>query len=696
MTRPTLGPLCRAILLAVVLTGASIARAELISLEIHRREPFAGRVAYGQVGAYEILAGVARFAVDPAHARNQMIVDLALAPRNQGGKVEFESDVFILAPKDLRRGNGAILFDVHNRGNKRALHYFNDAPGDNDPSDAAAAGDGFLFRRGYSVVWCGWNGELLPGAGRMLLRVPVALEDGKPVRGVVRYEMATNAPADVLPLARRGGHGTYPPTARGEAEGVLTWRMRETDPRVAIPRGQWSLERSPPPSVERGAATNLGAIRMRLAGGFRPGYLYELVCEAEGPIVQGLGFTAVRDLVSFLHHDGSARNPLRGADGKTPYTRAHAFGVSQSGRFLRQLLYEGFNVDEAGRKVFDGLMPHVAGGSLGSFNHRFAQPTRLNSQHEEHLYPCDRFPFTYGDEVDPFRHRTDDILRTTASLDPRLLPKVMHTQSATEYWQRSGSLVHTDPLGSRDAVLPDNVRLYAFGGTQHSAAKDPPDRGPCDNLQNPVDARPILRALLEALDAWVRDGTPPPPSVYPRIDAGTLVPWQQAHTGFPAIPGVRYPDVIQTPSALDYGPDFESKGIIAVEPPRVLGRYVVRVPRSGPDGNDLGTLLMPQVAVPLATSTGWNLRRRDVGAEGMMALLMGSYLPFPRTRAEREATGDPRASLEERYGSFDAYRKQFSAACETLRTGRYLLGEDVDRLVKDVEKHRSRFARSTE
>jgi hypothetical protein len=678
MTRIALAALAASCLLPAA------ARAELVKLDIHRREPFAGGMTFGDTGPYEVLIGVARYAIDPAHARNRAIVDLSLALRNADGMVEFESDVYILAPKDPTKGNGAILNDVHNRGNKLALRFFNDAPGDNRPTDAAAAGNGFLFRRGYTVVWCGWNGELLPGNDRLLLRAPVATEGGKPIRGVVRYEMSTNARAESLPLARREGHGSYPPTERGEADAVLTWRMREGDRRVPIPRGQWSLERVPVPPVNEGVPGTLGQVRLKLAGGFRPGYLYELVCEAEGPIVQGVGYAAVRDLISFLRYDASPRNPLRTPAGKSAITRAHGFGVSQSGRFLRNALYLGFNADEAGRRVFDGLIPHVAGGGLGFFNHRFAQPTRFNGQHEEHLYPIDYFPFAYGDAADHLTGRTDGILRRTTAEDQKLLPKVMHTQGAGEYWHRCGSLVHTDTGGTKDAEIPATVRVYTFGGTQHSAANNPPDRGFADNLLNPADCRPFLRALLDALDAWARDGTAPPPSVYPRIDKGTLVAWRQSSTGFPALPGVRYPEVIQTPAALDFGPDFEAKGIITVEPPRVRGHYVVLVPKCGPDGNDLGTLLLPDVAVPLATYTGWNLRHRDVGAEGMLALLMGSYLPFPRSREERLALGDPRESVAERYGSFDAYRKQFAGACDVLRERRYLLKEDADRLVKGV------------
>ena len=677
-------------LLALVLSLHGSARAELRTLEIQRREPFASGAVFGEVGPYEIIAGVAKFAVDPRHARNQAIVDLSRAPRNADGLVEFEADFFILAPKDRSRGNGAILYDVNNRGNKLALRMFNYAPGGNNPTSEKDAGDGFLFRRGYTVVWCGWIGELLSGDHRLLLRAPVATEDGKPIRGVVRYEMVTDRPAEALPLSRREGHGSYSPSERGEKEGVLTWRMRETDERVPIPRGQWSLERLPVAKVEHGVQGTLPQIRLRLSGGFRPGYIYELICEAEGPIVQGLGYAATRDLISFLKYDATKQNPLA-AGGKSAINRAHGFGVSQSGRFLRNYLYLGFNADEKDRKVFDGLMPHVAGGGLGFFNHRFAQPTRHNGQHEEHLYPADVFPFTYGEMTDPLSKRTDGILRRTAAEDPRHLPKVMHTQSAAEYWHRSGSLVHTDPLGTKDAVVPPEVRIYAFGGTQHGPAADPPRRNGSDNLPNPGDYRPFLRALLEALDQWVKDGTAPPDSVYPRIDQGTLVDWTQKSTGFPAIPGVRYPEVIQRPPFAFLGPDFLTRGVISVEPPEVRGHYVVRVPKSGPDGNDLGCLLPPEVRTPLATYTGWNLRSREVGAEAMLFSLLGSYIPFPKTRAERQQTGDPRESIEERYGSFEEYQKRFAAGCAELVERRYLLAEDARRLIDGREKMRSLF-----
>jgi hypothetical protein len=654
------------------------ARAELIELKILHREPHDGGKAFEPTGPYEKIVAVARFAVDPEHLMNKAITDLNLAPRNLQGKVEFESDVYILAPKDLARGNGALFYDVNNRGNKLALGMFN-TPADNP----------FLMRRGYTVVWCGWDGELLPGGDRLLLKPPVAMENGKPVRGIVRFETVTDKPAKSAPLSRRDNHGSYVPTAEGLEKAVLTQRPHERDPRVTVPRSQWRVVPQPMIAVKEGVAGTLPQVRLELETGFEPGMLYELVCECEGPIVQGTGFAAVRDLISFLRHDQTPKNPFRRADGKPAYDRAFAFGVSQSGRFLRQMLFDGFNQDEHDRIVFDGLVPHVAGGGLGFFNHRFAQPTRHNGQHEEHLYPADVFPFTYGASTDPFTQRNDSILRHYNKREKK--PMVMHTQSAAEYWHRSGSLVHTDPLGKQDAPIPWNVRVYGFGGTQHGPAADPPAKGIAQNLANPADYRPFLRALLDALDEWVRTGKEPPPSVYPLIADKTAVDWKPAATGFPRLPGIKHPAVIQQPPFADFGPDFFTRRIITQEPPVVKGEYVVLVPKSDADGNDTGTLNLPDVAVPLATYTGWNLRSKEVGAEGALASLMGSYIPLPRTKADRDQSGDPRRSIEERYGSFETYRKRYAEACETLVRGRYLLAEDAKRLIDGRTKVKPQF-----
>lgn len=677
----------------LVLFAPTLASAELLSLEIHRREPFAGGKSFDKVGPYEIIQGVARFGVKPQHARNKLIVDLPLALRNKEGLVEFASDFFILAPKNPEKGNGAILYDVNNRGNKLALRMFNSAPAVNDPKTEKDAGNGFLMRKGFTVVWCGWIGELLPGNDRLLLQAPVATDGGKPITGTVRYEMVSDKETDAMPLSRRDGHGSYSPTKKGEAEGVLTWRLHPKAKPVPIPREQWSLERVPIPKVAKGVQGTLQQIKLKLSGGFRPGYIYELVCEAEGPIVQGVGFAAVRDLVSFLRHDGSKQNPLATAKGKSSINKAYAFGVSQSGRFLRHMLYQNFIIDEKDRRVFDGLMPHVAGGGLGFFNHRFAQPTRHNAQHEEHWYPADVFPFTYGVQTDPFSKRVDGILKRYVDEqrgEDHVL--IMHTQSAAEYWHRSGSLVHTDPLGTKDFDdTQEAVCIYAFGGTQHGPAPWPPTKGIADNLANPADYTPFLRALLVAMHEYCVNRTAPPRSVYPNIANKTLVDWRQDSTGFPAIPGVRYPEVIQQPSVTYFGPQFLTKSLISIDPPQLKGDYVVLAPKCAKDGNEIGTLLLPEVFVPLATYTGWNLRHRSAGAEGMLASLQGSYIPFPKTEKERKSTGDPRLSVEERYGSFKDYCKEFARSCANLEGAGYLLHEDVERMEEGLEGKKAFF-----
>lgn len=649
----------------LILVLAASLWGEVVSIELTSRQPYAEGKPFGECGAYEQWRGKVRFAVDPMLDANRQVVDLELAPRNSAGRVEFSADLEILAPADLSKATGSLLYDVNNRGNRTCLGQFN------------GGGDDFLMRQGFIVVWSGWIAETLPGGDRLRLTAPIATDHGRPIRGIVRAEMSPDQPAQRLNIAQWANQGSYPPSEQGLDKAMLTWRLREKDPRVPIPRLQWRLEqRWIDANGERG---QLPLVELVLAGGFQPGYLYELIYEAEGPIVQGLGLAGIRDLVSFLKYHAGDRNPLRRSDGSSAVKYAYGFGTSQSGRCLRMFLYDGFNADEQDRQVFDGLMPHVAGGGLGFFNHRFASPTRHNSQHDNHLYPADMFPFTYGEEQDPFTHATDGILRRARAAG--VVPKVMHTQSSSEYWHRSGSLVHTDPLGRRDADIPAEVRIYSFGGCQHGAGSGTTGQRANGQLPaNPSDYRPFLRALLMALDVWVREGKEPPESVYPRLSDTTLAGWQEADSGWHAVPGVRYPDTIQQPESLDRGPAFRSSRQITIEPPISRGHYVVRVPAYGPDNNESGTLLLPSVAVPIATYTSWNLRYRSIGAENELLTLSGGYIPLAKTAAERQAAGDPRPALAERYRDFDDYRRQFLAAAQKLVDQKYLLAEDLPRL----------------
>jgi hypothetical protein len=437
-------------------------------------------------------------------------------------------------------------------------------------------------------------------------------------------------------------------------------------------------------------AGQLPMIELEVSGGLQPGWIYEVVYEAEGPLVQGTGLAGIRDIIAALKHGAGQRNPLQTDAGQPLIQRALAFGTSQSGRCLRHFLWEGFNADEQGRRVLDGVISHVAGGGLGYFNHRFASPTRTNGQHDEHLFPADYFPFTYGDSTDPFTNETDGILKKCRATNT--VPKVFHTQSSSEYWHRSGSLVHTDPLGKQDAEIPADVRLYTFGGTQHGPGSGFPAAKAGGQLPaNPANYTPFMRALVLALDAWVKDGKEPPPSVYPRIADGTLVGWKKHEIGWPAIPGVNYPDVIQQPPHLDRGPQWATGRIATIEPPEIKGHYAVKVPALDADGNERGTLNLPAITVPVATYTSWNLRDASIGAAGELLNLQGGYIPFAATRDQRQQTKDPRPSLAERYGSFPEYERRYLEAAHRLVARGYLLPEDLPRLKSLCEQFKSVF-----
>jgi hypothetical protein len=659
---------------AMIFLIAQPTRAEVTRFDIQSRDLFAGGKSFGEVGPYERITGRVYYELDPTLRQNSNVIDLKLAPLNADGKVELFGDLFILAPQDLTKGNGALIYDVNNRGNKLALRFFNFGEGSNNPTSVEHAGDGFLMRNGFTIVWSGWDGELLPGNNRLRLSPPVARDDGKPITGLVRCEIVPTSNM-TRTVVNWSNHGSYRPTEAGLRTATLTHRIRPPDAREPIPRAEWTLHVK---EVESDLPSQLPKVELELPGGFKSGHIYELIYEAQDPLVHGTCFTALRDLISALKHGGGAQNPLLLRD-KTVIKRAHGFGVSQSGRFLREYVFWGFNEDEQGRRVFDGVIPHVSGAGLGSFNHRFAQPTRHVTQHDHHDYPADRFPFTYETQTDSLSGQTSGILQRARASDTE--PLVLHTQSAAEYWTRSGSLAHTDPQGQRDAGIPDNVRVYLFGGTQHGPSSFPPTKGAGKNLTNPADYKPFLRALLLRLDRWARDGEPAPSSVYPTIREGTLIAWNQMATGFPYISGVDYPQVIQQPSCWDYGPRWLTEGIVDIQPPQARGDYHVLVPRCNDDGNELGCLLPPEVAVPTATFTGWNLRSRKAGAENELVSLQGSYLPFSLTKAARVQRNDPRLSVEERYGTLDRYVEQLTAECRDLQDAGFMLAEDVQRTI---------------
>lgn len=651
--------------LASLAAFPAAALAEVVQVQIEQRESFAEGHAFDRSGPYERIRGKIRLEVDPEAEVNARIADLQRAPRNARGRVEFRTDFDLLKPVDPQRGNRRLFYDVNNRGNKLALGAFNNRGG-NDPRTLADAGNGFLMREGYSILWCGWNGDVRPGEGRLTMELPIATDNGEPLTGRVHAEICVNAPAFSQPIAW-GNSEPSPSVSLDNAGATLTMQPSADAMPVEVPRTEWAFAR-----FENGTAIP-DPRQVYVKAGFRPGWLYELVYTARDPRVTGLGFAAVRDVVSFFRHaagDSPERsNPLAGA-----IERAYVFGISQSGRFIHHFVFEGFNADEAGRTVFDGALAHVGGGGRGYFNHRFAQTTRHGSQHEEVLFPSEMFPFTTVPQEDPVTGERGEILARARARGT--VPKLFFTETSTEYWCRAASLLHTDVTGETDLGLDPQVRLYFVTGAQHGVSASS-DRGMYQNPVNVLDHRPILRALLVAMDRWVTTGAEPPVSRLPRIDAGTLIPLETWRQQMPVIPSVNLPQAFYVPRRLDFGPRFSSEGIADFVPPRVGPAYRTLVPAVDRDGNELAGIRLPDVAVPLATYTGWNVRGVAAGAPGALGRWSGSYLPFARTREEREKSGDPRLSVRERYPTRAAYLAQMTAAALALADEKLLLAEDV-------------------
>jgi hypothetical protein len=649
---------------------AHVTRVEIIS----RTDVLDGR-AFGLAGPYEKIVGRVYFAVKPNNLHNKRIVDLDKAPRNAQGEVEFSADLYLLKPKDMNKGNNDVLFEVSNRGGKGILHLVN---GYSPSGPEGEYGDGFLLREGYTVAWVGWEFDVAEHGENLKLYAPVAHDaGGKEIRGLVRSDFTPAQKVDDMPLGHfllgPTGGKSYPVDDPASAKNVLTVRDTPDGARQTIPRSQWSFAHR----VDGKLATDPHFIH--LDGGFRPGKIYEVVYEAKDPVVAGLGLAAVRDFLSFLKYDSQSTAPVK---------HVYAVGISQSGRFLRHFLYQDFNADEQGRPVMDGVIAHVAGAGRGSFNHRFAQPSRDAQPLSSIFFPTDLFPFTDLPETDPDTSETSGFL--DASIKSQHAPKLFLTNTSYEYWGRAASLIHISPDGLSDAKIGENVRVYFLAGLQHFSASFPSQKSnpgsPDSNAQQRYNPNPIQwywRALITDMDQWVKDSTAPPPSTYPKIADATLVPLGK--WAFPKIPGVNKPHEVSLAYHLDFGPQWKD-GIVSLEPPRVGKPFVVLVPQSDADGNDLGGVTLPELQVPLATYTGWNLRDPSIGAGDLRLSFYGSFIPFARTAAEREKSGDPRLSIAERYASRDEYMGKFAEAAMKLIHERFLLREDLPALLERGER----------
>ena len=610
----------------------AVVSAEVSRVEITSRRDVAGGRAFGAVGPYERIAGTLHFLIDPSNMRNQVVADLDKAPRNAAGKIEMSADLVILRPRDPARGNGIALFDIVNRGGTVALTAFN---GPVATTPEGEVGDGFLLNRGYTIVQVGWEFDARR-QGAVRIEVPAAMG----VTGLVR--------ATFIPTAR-GNEATvgdlvgYTPADAASAENALRVRARLGAPWVTVPRGTWRL------------AGNT----VTLDTGFQAGQTYELAYVATNPPVAALGFAAVRDAASWVKH---------ASDATVTAKHTFAYGSSQTGRWLRDFLYEGFNTDERNRQVFDAVMPHIGGAGGVLLNQRWSTPTSLLMESATH------FPFSDVKQRDPVTGIEDGLLENARVGAHQ--PKVFYTYSDTEYWERGGALSHTTPDGSKDVALPSNVRLYHFAGAPHNIGRFPPAATNGGLADNPYDLKLSLRALLVAMEKWVRDGTPPPPSRYPRLQDGTLV--RVADIAFPNLPGVT------TPRNAFPG----VRGANRLLPQDGAGTPLpLLVPQVDRDGNPTGSLRLPDIAVPLATYTGWNYRSAAIGGTEQFFPLIGGYVPFASTKAERESSGDPRLSIQERYQSRDQYLTLVREAAGRLVKEGYLLADDVAAIVTRAGEH---------
>jgi len=620
-------------------------------LEVVDRKPAYGGTRFGEVGEYERVVAVAHVKVDPAHPANRGIVDLAAAA-DADGMVRYRTDVVILRPRDAAKASRILVFDIANRGRKLMLQLVDDA--DLQADTAGQAGNGWLMRQGHTLLWVGWQGDLpLDRSGRNVgVALPVATDRGKPITGTSLEELVFDAPgaSGTMPLS-------YPAATLDATRAELTVRARPGAPATVLSADAWRYK-SP------------SEIELKRAEGFDAGAIYQFRYEARDPRPMGLGMAAVRDVVTFL------KTEQKDALGQTqpiadiaPHVTV-ALGISQSGRFLRDFVWQGFNAAPVGGRVFDAAMPTIAGSRKSYTNVRWAQPGRYSRQHEDHGFYGDQFPFGYGTITDPLTGRSDGIFARCRSDDT--CPKLMHVDSNLEFWQGRSSLVVTDGAG-RDVPLPDDVRAYLMSSTQH-VTSSAPAAGICQLPNNPARQSSTYRALMTRLIAWAHDGRPPPPSRFPSVAAGTLVQPQRAAMGFPDLGALG----LALPAALnDLSPADQT-----VIPARVdaTRRYVVLVPRTDADGHDVAGIRVPDIEAPLATHTGFGLRKAGF-AEGQLCGLNGSYLPLAKDKDERSARRDPRLSLAERYPTRTLYVQQVRASAERLKNDGLMLEEDVARVL---------------
>ena len=650
----------RALRLLLILVWVSAPlQARVIRVEIESRTDVLGGKSFGDAGPYERLNGQVFFSARVDNAHNSRIVDLHDAVNLRHGEVEFSADFVAFRPKDPHRANGSLLLEVPNRGRP---HFISLVDG-GDANLAHDAGDAWLLRKGFTIVSVGWQWDAA-GQDDLKLYAPIAKEGGRRITGLLRGDVMLSRVAEEIPLGHLilGNIGglEYPVANVSDSRNVLTVRDSRDARRTLIPASQWQFA-----ETVNGKLTPSDR-HIHLNGGFQPGRIYEYVYVVADPVIAGLGFAAIRDFASYAKHR---------PDSIVPAARVYGEGISQNGRFLRDFLYEGFNADEEGKLALDGVLAHVAGAGRGSFNYRFAQPSRDAQPTSSVYFPTDVFPFTDLPETDPITGERAGLL--DRAMAEKVVPKIFFSNTSYEYWGRAAALISVDAEGKQDVPLSDNVRIYHFTGLQHFSGPSPPRKGDGDLLgQQAESALPIKyfwRAMLTNMDAWVRSDTAPPRSSYPRIDNGTLVPLREY--AFPPIPDVNRAQEANDVARLDFGPQWR-QGVLGLQPPKVGQRFPLLVPQVDVDGNESDGVRLPELVVPLGTYAGWNLRDPLIGAPAQRVAFEASYIPFARTASERRKARDPRKSVEERYGSREDYLDRFGHALDELVQQRWVLPED--------------------
>ena len=666
--------------------AAPAADARVVRIVVERTTPYAGGEAFGDVGPFERLDGTVHMEVDPGDPLNAVIVNLDRAPRNERGLVEFSAPFFIVKPVDMARGNGKLLYGINNRGNAIELgfHTF--------PSTGPDADDGLFFRLGYTLVDAGWAGDVVTTATRLGANLPVAVQaDGSPVVSRIRIEYPSDPTASggvthTLPLKGNDRFVSYETADTETAHSTLTVRDAIDGERRPVAADGWAFGTCPSGEASLAASTT----DICLFDGFDPDKVYELIYPAKNPWVMGLGYAVTRDVASFLRYetadDAGTPNPLAASADATGVRRAYGLGISSTGMYLRDWLYLGFNEDEAHRRVFDAVRIHIPGSHRLFANVEFADPNIYSRQDRTPDFTSQSVPpLTYAVTADPVTGVRDGILKR-----PATDPLVFHVDTSNEFWQMKASLNVHD--GHGDPVpVPDNVRFYLLASHPHGGAAGvgamPTARGACAYVTNTYrSAAPAMRALLAALDDWADRGIEPPASSYPDVRRGTLATVNEVARTFPGIPGVAFPTRVNGLDALGFGPTFGSGGgRQTVLPPTRNGSYQVLVPTTDRDGHDVAGIHTVDIMAPVGTNTGWNLmapgpRGRD------LCSLTGAFFPFARTRAERMASGDPRLSLEERYGDHAGFVAAVRQAADESVARRFLLPEDAEVLVRLAEE----------